>query len=566
MKTKIFKNLALALTAGVFLYSCKLMKDVEYKVDPNPIEMHGGKVTVNIKGNFVEKGLNKKAYIELTPTLVNAEGQELDFDMKAFKGEKAAGNGEVVAKGGHSFEYSSTRDYNPAFENAELVVKYIVKKGEKEKINDKTAKIADATIVTPLLLQNDDQVVIGEDKLVRKYDKSEKAVINYLKAKHDVRPTELKDADILAYEKFLVDGQANPKIEFKNIDIISYASPEGELEKNNTLAEDRAASAEAYLSNAFKKLKLTAVAINKMPKGEDWDGLKELISASNHEDKDIIIRVAEMNGNPTKREEEIKTLSSTYKFLEDDIFPKLRRSQMVLNYVENGYTDEELKTISASNPQTLTAEELLFTGNTLTEDLNTKLAIYKEVIKKASDDWRGYNNAGVILYQQGKVSEAKDMFKQANDKDKNPVTNNNWGAMLRRDGKVDEAASLFSSSTAAGNEVDYNLGLVNIAKGEYDNAISNMKKGNNNTFNLALAQTLKKDYANASTTIGKSTDAESAIGYYLKAIIAARTGKDADVFANLGKAVAKDAALKAKAKKDREFVKYFNNPSFTALL
>lgn len=565
MKTKILRNLALVLAAGAFMYSCKLMKDVEYEVKPNPIEMHGGKVTVNIDGKFVEKGLNSKAYIELTPTLVNADGQELDFDMKAFKGEKAAGNGEVVPKDGYSFSYSSTRDYDPAFENAELVVKYIVKKGDAEKINDKTAKIADATIVTPLLLQNDDQVVYGEDKLVRKYDKTEKAQINYLKAKHDVRSSELKQDDIKAYEQFLVEGQANPKIEFTNIDIISYASPEGELEKNNTLAEDRAASAEAYLTAAMKRLKLNDISINKMPKGEDWAGLKELISASNHEDKDIIIRVAEMNNNPTKREEEIKTLSSTYKFLEADIFPQLRRSQMVLNYVLNGYTDEELKSISAANPQTLTVEELLFTANNLTTDLNTKLAIYNEAITKAPDDWRGYNNAGVVLYQQGKVSDAKAKFEKANQLDKNPVTNNNWGAMLRRDGKIDEAAGLFSSSTAAGNEVDYNLGLVNIAKGEYDQAITNMKKGGNTTFNLALAQTLKKDYSNASSTLDKSADAESALGYYLKAIIAARTGKDADVFTNLGKAIAKDGSLKAKAKKDREFIKYFDNPSFTAL-
>lgn len=563
MKTKTLNKITLSIVAGAFLYSCSVMKDLEYEVKPNPIEMHGGKVTVNIDGKFIEKGLNKKAYVELTPTLVNADGQELDFDMKAFKGEKAAGNGEVVKKDGHSFSYSSTKDYDPAFENAELVVKYIAKKGDKEKLNDKTPKIADATIVTPLWLQNDDQVVIGKDKLVRKYDKTTKAVINYLKAKHDVRSSELKQEDIAAFEKFLVDGQANSKIEFTNIDILAYASPEGETEKNNTLAEDRAASAEAYLTKAFAKLKVNNISVSKMPKGEDWAGLKEIISASDHEDKNIIIRVAEMNGNPAKREAEIKTLSSTYKFLDKDIFPQLRRSQMTLNYVEHGYTDEELKSISASNPQTLTVEELLFTANNLTEDLTTKLAIYNEAIKKASDDWRGYNNAGVILYQQGKVSDAKEKFKKANELDKNPVTNNNWGAMLRQEGKVDEAASLFSSSTAAGSEVDYNLGLVNVAKGEYDQAVTNM--GSNNTFNKALAQTLKKDYTNASNTLGKSTDSESAKGYYLKAIIAARTGKDADVFANLGKAVAKDSSLKNKAKSDREFIKYFDNPSFTGL-
>ncbi len=563
MNKRILTKGGLTLLAGAALYSCSLMKDVEYEVKEDPIEMHGDKVTVNIDGKFVEKGLNKKAYIELTPTLVNEAGNELEFDMKSFQGPKAAGNGEVVDKGGKSFNYTSTKPYNPAFENAELIVKYRVEKGGKEKLNDKTPKIADATIVTPLWLQDDDKVVYGEDKLVRKFDKVEKAQINYLKAKHDVRSSELKEQDILDLEKFMVDGQANNKITFKSIDIVSYASPEGELEKNTTLAEDRAASAEAYLTKAFEKLNVNAVAINKNPKGEDWAGLKELIKASNHEDKEIIIRVAEMTSDPAKREEEIKTLSSTYKFLEDDIFPQLRRSQMMLNYELAGYTDEELKTISTSKPSTLTVEELLFAGNRLIVDTDAKLAIYKEATKVAPNDWRGYNNAGVVLYTQGKFKEAADMFKKANELDKNPVTNNNHGTSLRRDGKVDEAAALFSSSTAAGKEVNYNLGLVNVKKGEYDQAIKNF--GDYKTFNKALAQTLNEDYKSASTTLDQSADKESAKGYYLKAILASRTNDEAGVVSNLKSAIAKDSSLAAKAKKDREFIDYFEKDAFKAI-
>jgi Flp pilus assembly protein TadD len=563
MKTRKFNILALTAITGAFLYNCSVMKDVEYTVNPNPVEMHGDEITVNIDGKFIEKGLNSKASVELTPTLINKEGNELDFDMTAFKGGKAEGNGEIVKKDGHSFSYTSKRPYDPAFENSELVIKYIAKKGGKEKLNDVTPKVADATIVTPLLLQNDDKVVYGEDKLIRSTEESTTTVINYEKAKFNVRAAELKQQDILDFEKFLVDGQANTKIVFNGVNILSYASPEGEMDKNNTLAEDRATSAEAYLNKVSTKLNIQGINMTKSPKGEDWDGLKELISASTHEDKNIIIRVAEMNGNPAQREAEIKTLSSTYKFLDKDIFPQLRRSQMTLNYTLNGYTDEELKTLSASNPQSLTAEEILFTANTLTNDLNTKLALYNEAITKAPEDWRGYNNAGVILYSQGKVSDAKTKFTKANELDKNPITNNNYGAMLRRDGKIDEAAALFSSSTAAGEEVNYNLSLVNIKKGEYDQAVTNA--GSYNTFNKALALTLKKDYAAAISTLDKSDDKASALGDYLRAIIAARKGSDTDVFTNLKNAITKDSSLKDKAKNDRVFVKYFSNAAFIAL-
>jgi len=565
MKTK---NLYVAITtllAIIILASCSVMKDLEYEVKEDPIEMHGDKVTVNIDGKFIEKGLNKKAFVTLTPVLVNAAGDELEFEPKSFKGEKAAGNGEVVKQDGHSFSYTSTRPYDPKFENAELKVKYVALKGDKEKLNDVTPKIADATIVTPLLIQNDDKVAMGEDKLVRSFDKSTKAVINYDKGKHFVKRNEKTDADIIELQNWYTSANSNPKIVVNNIEIMSYASPEGEIEKNENLAADRAESAKAFLLQTNKKMKLNIDAnmITKSPKGEDWTGLKELISQTDHEDKNIIISVAEMENDPAKREQEIKALSTTYKFLDREIFPQLRRSQIIVNYKENGLTDEELKAAVSSNPQSLTTEELLFTANNLITDTEAKLAIYKEVIKKDASDWRGFSNAGAILYKKGNTTEANEMFTKAYAAAKNGVTSNNMGVVKRQAGEIAEATEMFNNASTTGDIAAYNQALINIKKGEYSSAISNM--GDANTFNKALAQVLNKDYTSALTSLQNSADNNSAMGLYLKAIIASRTGKDADVVSNLKNAIAKDSSLKAKAMKDREFIKYINNGAFSAL-
>jgi tetratricopeptide (TPR) repeat protein len=564
MKKTNLHIVAAILIASIFAASCSVLKDLEYEVKENPIEMHGDKVTVKIDGKFIEKGLNKKAFVTLTPTLINAAGEELEFEPKSFKGEKAAGNGEVVKKDGHSFSYTSTRPYDSRFENSELVVKYIALKGTKEKLNDKTAKIADATIVTPELLQNDDKVVMGKDNLVRSVKKSTKAVINFNKAKSNLRRGETTDADILAMESFILAGNTNSKIVFNNIEIVSYASPEGEMEKNSNLALDRGETAEKYLMKANKKLNLNLdpTLISKTPKGEDWDGLKELISKSNHEDKNIIVAVAEMESDPTKREQEIKALSTTYKFLDKDIFPQLRRSQMVLNYTEFGLTDEELKATSQSAPQTLSVEELLFTAG-LVSDKEEKLRLFNEVIKKDASDYRGFTNAGVILYNKKMTTEANKMFTKAYNADKNAITSNNMGVVKRQAGDIAGAAKLFGDATATGDAAKYNMGLINIKKGEYSNAISNM--GSTNTFNKALAQTLNKDYSSASSSLANSTEANTAKGLYLKAVIASRNGNESEVISSLVKAFEKDSSLRAKAKKDREFIKYFKNTAFIAL-
>ena len=89
--------------------------------------------------------------------------------------------------------------------------------------------------------------------------------------------------------------------------------------------------------------------------------------------------------------------------------------------------------------------------------------------------------------------------------------------------------------------------------------------GNESTFNKALAQVLNKDYTSATSTLDNSSDASSAKGMYLKAIIAARQGNESEVISNLTSAIAKDSSLKAKAKKDKEFIKYFETAGFAGL-
>lgn len=238
---------------------------------------------------------------------------------------------------------------------------------------------------------------------------------------------------------------------------------------------------------------------------------------------------------------------------------------MVLKYVLSGYTDEELLQISKADPAKLKIEELLFTANELVkkDDYAERLRIYEEVIKKDENEWRALNNAGTALYMMGKKDDAAKMFEKAKKAAGNAITNNNAGVILRQDGKIDEAAQLFSASTSAGSDVSYNLGLVNIAKGEYDAAIKNM--GTNETFNKALAQTLKKDHSNAVSTLKNAPEANTAMGYYLMAILGARTGSETQVIDNLKKAITADSSLKAKAMKDREFIKYFENEAFKAL-
>ena len=123
---------------------------------------------------------------------------------------------------------------------------------------------------------------------------------------------------------------------------------------------------------------------------------------------------------------------------------------------------------------------------------------------------------------------------------------------------------LFDQANGEGPEVNYNKGILNILDGDYADAVSNL--GSDASFNKALAELLNGSASSVAGTIDGSDDAETAQGYYLKAIAAANQDDLQGIVSNLKSCFAKDGSYKAKAKKDREFIKYMENASFTALM
>ncbi|MDR0802168.1 tetratricopeptide repeat protein [Fluviicola sp.] len=562
MKKQSIKGLAFFAVAGSLVSSCDLLKDVDYTVTPSPLEMHADSVRVKVDVKIPEKGIQKKVSAEITPKLAG-----VPLKTVTIQGEKATANGTVIPyKPGGTMTYTDVIAYRPEFEYTELIVTGKVFKGGKEKTGKfEDKEIAKGTIITPYLVNKDFKCTYAKDEFKRVNEKSTFAQINYLKGKYDVRKTELKDTDIVNLGTWLTAAQSNPKINIKSINITGFASPEGEVAFNNNLSTDRANSGKTAIIDVAKKAqneKASGEIYNLVGRGEDFDGFKVQLGKSTaikQEDKDLILRVLQMYADPNQRETEMRNLGKSFTELDKNIFPLLRRAEISVVYDLTGYSDEELKAVSVSNPQKLTLEELLFTA-TLTDDLNEKLRLYKEAEKKDPSDYRAANNVGVVLYNQGKIDEAKSQFEKANGLKDNPISKNNLGAVAGVSGDRKKAAGLFAQAGSS-DDVNYNKGIIAIQNGKYSEAVSTF--GSNASFNKALAQLLNGDAAGAISTIDNSNDKESGQGYYLKAIAAARQSKLTDLVSNLKNAISKDAAWKTKAAKDREFLKYAEDASLS---
>lgn len=565
MKRQSIKGLAFIAVTGALVSSCDLLKDLEYKVTPNPLEMHGDSVRVKVDVTFPEKGIKKKAKAEITPMLGSTA-----LKTVTVLGEKATGNGNTIQyKPGGKVSYEDVVPYKAEYENTDLKVTGKVYKGDKEKEGQfEETKIADATIITPYLVNKDFRVIFEKDQFRRVTEETTFAQINYEKGKSNVRPAEMKDADITALQNWLAAAQANPKINIKSINVVGYASPEGEEDKNNSLSTERAEAGKKAAMDIAKKAKNDkgqTEIYSLSGRGEDYPGFKRELEKStmNADERNLVIRVLEMNQDPATRETEMRNMGKTFTYLDKNIFPLLRRSEFVVTYDLTGYSDEELKAIAASTPDSLNLEELLFTA-TLVNDLNEKLKIYQVAAKNYANDYRTHNNVGAVLYMQNKMSEAKAAFEKSNSVKDNAIAKNNLGAIAGASGDRAKAKQLLGQAKGAGSEVSYNWGIINIQDGKYADAVSNF--GSEASFNKALAQTLNGSNADATKTVDASKDKETAQGYYLKAVIAARDKNVDGTVSNLKNAFAKDGSLKAKAAKDREFLKFAENAAFTAIV
>jgi len=564
-----FLTLLISVSLLISLNSCDLVKDFTYTVNPDPLEMHGDSLRFNVIVNIPEKGIQKKIRAEISPKIGNTS-----IGTWIVQGEKVTGNGKTVLfKPGGTVNFEMVIPYSNDMEAADFKITGKVFKGLKEKMTLPEKKIADATIITPYLVKKEFKMIYEEDAIIRSVDKTKSAVINFDRGQSIVKASELKDLDLNDLLVWISTSQLNPKIKINSIDLVGYASPDGVEDKNSNLSNERTKSARASLISLMKKAKIAIYTDTSyytlQGKGEDFDGFKEqlsLTSSISEADKNLFIRILEMTKDPVQRETEMINLGKSYTELEKDVFPKIRRANIIVNYTENGLTDDEIMQASINNPSVLGVEELLFAAKNLTQDLNEKARIYQLAASNFDSDYRTHNNLGALNFSQNKIADAKKSLEKSNSLKENIAAKNNLaGVVLIQDNRTQAIklmAQTKSVDTKNSSIVAYNNAILNIMSGNYSKAENNLK---DDSFNKALALTLQGKLPQATKVL--SAVAITSESLYLKAIISARSGESVDaVITNLKQAFAKDSNLKTKASKDREFLKFMNDAIFTAAL
>ena len=556
--------LPLLLACVVALTSCsKKMGELSsdyFTVTPQVLEAINGEVPATINGKFPEKYFNKKAVVEVTPVL-KWNGGEAKGQSATFQGEKVEGNDQTISyKMGGSYTMKTTFDYVPEMAKSELYLEFTATIGKKT-VEIPAVKIADGVISTSELVEQTLETAntaTGEDAFQRIIKEKHEANIMFLIQQANVRSSELKAARAFNDEVKNINETPNRKID--NISISAYASPDGGMDLNTKLAENRQDNTAKVINKNLKKDKIEGLTVDTKYTAEDWEGFQELVSKSNIQDKELILRVLSMYSDPEQREQEIKNISSVYKTLADEILPQLRRSRLTLNYEVIGKSDEEISNLAATDASQLNLEELLYAA-TLTKAPAKQEAIYTKATQNYPNDYRAYNNLGKLAYAAGDLDKAESYLKKSLSLKDSAEGNMNMGLVALSKGDK-AAAETYLAKASGAPELNEALGNLYIAQGQYEKAVNAF--GDTKTNSAALAQILAKDYNKAKNTLA---DIENPDAYtdYLIAILGARTDNATLVVSSLKDAVAKDPTLGKKAATDLEFAKYFTNSEFMSI-
>ena len=558
MKKLHFFRLSFIFSLILLISSCGLdsmvskFNTLNFTVTPTQVEVHGGNIEIELEVKIPEKYFQKNAEADFKAMLApSAESEaKVFFEPVKLQGEKISSNGKTIGYiTGGQFTYKSTVKYNEEMADYDLFATAIATMNDNSKSLG-AIKVAEGVMATATRVKDSEEPAISNHTYEKVTVLEETAIIYFTVNQSNVRYSQKSSDEIKRLKQFAKLGY-----ETKNIEISSYASPEGTLDINEKVSDNRGESTFNYAKRLMKKLKVQGANNNdlyiKSSKGEDWGGFNKLVNSSDMKDKGKVLNIVRNQKDPQKREEAIRDMAEIYDAIEDDVLPKLRKATITLRVYEPKKTEEDIVSLSIADPLQLDIKEMLYAAS-LIEDNSIKKTIYNTVTKSFPNDYRAYNNLAGIYIKEKNMNKAIDMLGKASKYNANaPEVNENKGIIAAIEGDYDKAASLYNSSNAS----DINKGILAIKTGDYSSATAKLK---GNGFNATLAKLMND-------TPVTTTD-NTAEGNYLNAIVNARTGNYDMCVDYLSKAIELNANYKNEAVKDFEFKNLKDNADFQALV
>jgi hypothetical protein len=587
------KILGFILALGVLLFSgctlqqmIKMAKDQQLTVTPNPLELHGDSVTFELSAVLPLKLLKKDKLYTLA-TAYKYTDQKIELPNIPFKLTDYPNSAVEQPKVTKKFSFF----YKPEIKNGIVTIIGTASDANQKSKSTPELTVASGIITTSRLYKDYSFFTYAANS----YDPSEEYIpvfieFHFEKAISTLSKKELKGATAQYFENFIKSKKPT-----RTVAITGTHSPEGAERINTKLSEDRAITIGNFYKETLKKYAYQelgdSIKFEVKSVVDDWTDFKIQLDSNatlTAEEKAEIKGIVDgTEGTFTEKEIKLQALKS-YKIVTKDIYPKCRVAKTIIYTIKPKKTSAEMALLAKGitegkyKADTLTDDELLYSA-TLTPLLEEKVAIYLAATKQA-DSWVAHNNLGAAYLET--ASKQPDPAKNADLLDKaitqleisktrkEAVENNaNLASAYILKGRVADASNAIAAALSLKPSDDITKGLnsikaaIEIRGAKYPAAISSASNGVSTyitKYDLALAYLLNKEFDKAKTAIASANDGNisDGLGYYIAAIIAARTNDPATVYSNLQKAISITDSLRAKALDDLEFAKLNTEQGF----
>ena len=281
----------------------------------------------------------------------------------------------------------------------------------------------------------------------------------------EVRPSFGDNQRELQRADSLIRAINNPLITTNNVSIRGYASPEGDYSHNEYLARGRSQNFKKWMSDKYPSNEhIRGAQTSWIP--EDWEGFGKMIADFDISAKrDVLAIVNDPDIAPDTKDRMLQQIvwwSDNYKVILNEMYPKLRRIELRVDYTVSNLTDAQARELLYTNPEMLSLDEMYRVAKYYEHGSNRYREVYEIAARQYPDDIIANNNAAAALLQEGEAEAALPYLEKTKGENSALI---NYGAYYYIMGDLDRANEYFDKAKDAGIEqAGQNLRLINPAR------------------------------------------------------------------------------------------------------
>lgn len=281
---------------------------------------------------------------------------------------------------------------------------------------------------------------------VKERHESGVARLNFHLDKYDIVPSLGNNrAELDSIRRTIDKVRDDADVTITSIELHGYASPDGNYYHNADLARNRIRALYLYLRDMYN-LPDGLYRNNTTP--EDWEGAIAQVRKSDLIKKDEVLRIMESELHPDQKEAQLRLKTpADYRFLVDNVFPGLRRTEYTVNYDVRNFNLEEARKLINTRPQKLSLKEMYVVANSYERGSEEYKHAYDVAVAMFPNDETANVNAAYVALDGGDLGRAERYLKRAGN---TPQAENARGALEVLRGNFDKARPHFQKAADAG--------------------------------------------------------------------------------------------------------------------